>query len=126
MDFSLLVSLVSFARAVGGVLVYFPFTRVWAWYYLVGFSVGLNVGLGFGLSLLCPGCGLGFIWLVCLWAIWLFLLRADAPPLIIGEVLSDFCFSGGLGLLYYSWLFVGLCPFGNKFLTIQKKNMGLG
>ena len=23
--------------------------------------------------------------------------------------------------LYYSCLFVGLCPFGNKFLIIQKK-----
>ena len=68
MDFSLLVSLVAFARVVGGVLVYFPFTGVWAWYYLVGLPVGLNVGPGFGLSLLCPGCELGFIWLVCLLA----------------------------------------------------------
>ena len=27
----------------------------------------------------------------------------------------------GLGFLYSSWLFVGLCPFGNKFLIIHKK-----
>ena len=24
--------------------------------------------------------------------------------------------------MYYSWFFVGLFPFGNKFLIIQKKN----
>ena len=39
------------------------------------------------------------------------------------------CFSfflGTLGFLYCSWLFCfGLCPFGNKFLLIQKKRYNL-
>ena len=29
------------------------------------------------------------------------------------------------GFLYCSWLFVGLFPFGNKFLIIQKKKEGV-
>ena len=50
----------------------------------------------------------------------LVLYRAVAPfPMFIGEVLSVFGFLGPW-LLYYSW-FVGHCPFGNKFLIIQKK-----
>ena len=42
-------------------------------------------------------------------------------PIFIGEVLSVFSLPGcglGLGSLYS---LVGLCPFGNKFLIIQKK-----
>ena len=33
-------------------------------------------------------------------------------------------FLGALGFLYCSWFFffLGLCPFGNNFLLIQKKN----
>ena len=27
--------------------------------------------------------------------------------------------------MYYSWFFVGLCPFGNKFLIIKKKKIAL-
>ena len=42
--------------------------------------------------------------------------------MFLGEVLSVFRFSlVAFGFLYYSWLFVGLFPFGNKFLIIQKK-----
>ena len=42
-------------------------------------------------------------------------------PIFIGEVLSVFSLPGcglGLGSLYS---LVGRCPFGNKFLIIQKK-----
>ena len=42
-------------------------------------------------------------------------------PIFIGEVLSVFSLPGcglGLGSLYS---LVGHCPFGNKFLIIQKK-----
>ena len=53
------------------------------------------------------------------------MLRADAPLLFLREVLSGFVFFSGLGLLYSFRLFVGLCPFGNKFLIIQKKNKDL-
>ena len=39
-----------------------------------------------------------------------------------GSVRFSF-FSGGLGLLVlFLVVFFGLCPFGNKFLLIQKKN----
>ena len=31
----------------------------------------------------------------------------------------------GLDFLYSSWLFVGLFPFGNKFLIIQKKKKNI-
>ena len=41
--------------------------------------------------------------------------------MFIGEVLSVFCFLWWPWPLYSSWLFVGLYPFGNKFLIIQKK-----
>ena len=81
-------------------------------------------GLVFGLSLLCSGCGLGFIWLVFLLAYGGF-VRGRCPfPMFIREVLSVFCFFWWPWLLYSSWLFVGLCPFGNKFLIIQKKRSG--
>ena len=58
------------------------------------------------------------------WHLLDFLYRADAPfPIFIGEVLSVFVLSGSLGFLYLSssWFFVGHCPFGNKFLIIQKR-----
>ena len=41
--------------------------------------------------------------------------------MFIGEVLSIISFLWWPWPLYSSWLFVGLCPFGNKFLIIQKK-----
>ena len=44
MGFSLLVSLVAYARAVGWVLVVSPLSGVWTWFYLVGLLVGLYVG----------------------------------------------------------------------------------
>ena len=57
--------------------------------------------------------------------VWACLYLAVAPfPMFIGEVLSIFGFLGPW-LLYYSW-FVGHCPFGNKFLIIQKKKKKYG
>ena len=54
--------------------------------------------------------------------IWCFLYRADAPfPIFIGEVLSVFPVSLVALATCIFWLFVGHCPFGNKFLIIQKK-----
>ena len=51
-----------------------------------------------------------------------FLYRVDAPfPLFLGEVLSVFRFFGSF--LTSCVFFVGLCPFGNKFLFIQKKKI---
>ena len=98
-----------------------PLPGLWAWFYLVGLPFGLYVGSGFGLSLLCPGCGLGFIWLVCLLASGC--VCSGLIPLSYFEerCCPVFVFSGGLGLLYSFWLFMGLWPFGNKFLIIKKK-----
>ena len=42
--FSLLVSLVAYARAVGGVWFVSPLPGVWAWVSLDGLPVGLYVG----------------------------------------------------------------------------------
>ena len=44
MGFSLLVSMVAYARVVGWVLVVSPLPGVWTWFYLVGLLVGLYVG----------------------------------------------------------------------------------
>ena len=67
-----------------------------------------------------PGCGLLFLVCVVL-----------SGGFCIGLMPLSYVFRGGVvrfsfflvvfGLLYCSWLFVGLCPFGNKFLLIQKK-----
>ena len=43
--------------------------------------------------------------------------------MFLGEVLSVFhFFLVAFSFLYCSSLFVGICPFGNKFLLIQRKN----
>ena len=75
----------------------------------------------------CPACG-RFIVLflfarivgLCLFG-GLVLFGLLPVPIFIGEVLSDFSLPGcGFGPRpLYS--LVGLCPFGNKFLFIQKK-----
>ena len=75
----------------------------------------------------CPACGrfivlFLFAWIVglCLFG-GLVLFGLLPVPIFIGEVLSDFSLPGcGFGPRpLYS--LVGLCPFGNKFLFIQKK-----
>ena len=44
--------------------------------------------------------------------------------MFLGEVLPDFrFFPGGLWLLVLFFVFVGLWPFGNKFLLIKKKKI---
>ena len=54
------------------------------------------------------------------------LFRADAPfPIFLGEVLSVFLLPCGPWFLVFFWLFLGRCPFGNKFLIIQKKKVGI-
>ena len=77
----------------------------------------------------CPACG-RFIVLflfarivgLCLFG-GLVLFGLLPVPIFIGEVLSDFSLPGcGFGPRpLYS--LVGLCPFGNKFLFIQKKEL---
>ena len=93
------------------------------------------MGLSIGVSLAAFARGVGFCYLVgvlvilyvgdwfvfCFWyALYVrFLYRAVAPsPICLGEVLSVFRFFWEPWLLV---LFVGHCPFGNKFLIIQKK-----
>ena len=46
--------------------------------------------------------------------------------MVLGEVLSVFFVFSlvAFGLLYYLLVGFGLCPFGNKFLIIQKKKKG--
>ena len=125
---------------------------------------------GVSISLLCPGCGLGFLWLVVCWplsvgsglllmvlslvpslpswrgrlsffssvfpgfggacptglGIWCLLFQVVAPFLVLGEVLSVFQVSWGLGA---PCIVIGCCwaiaLFGNKFLLIQKKKKQL-
>ena len=74
------------------------------------------------LSNLCPGCGLGIYLVGFPVGICWFCIGLMAPfPMLIGEVLSIPWFSLGLWLLVFFWLCMGHCPFGNKFLIIQKK-----
>ena len=89
-------------------------------FYVDVLIVDLYLGSGYDCLSFARGMSLVIVgWLP--YGICLCLLRADAPLLFLGEVLSDFRFDGGLGLLYSFWLFVGHCPFGNKLLIIQKK-----
>ena len=112
----------------------------WCGFFSLG-SLGclcLAVGGGYGLVLLCPSCGFSFIWLVCLlacmwdlvcivsplpgvWA-WLYfvgfplgiclcLLRANAPLLILREVLSGFHFLWWPWPLVFFLVVCGALPF---------------
>ena len=54
--------------------------------------------------------------------LWWFLFQADAHFLCFrGSAVRFSFFLGAFGFLYCSWLFVRLCPFGNKFLLVPKK-----
>ena len=83
------------------------------------------------------GCGIYFIlfyllaceacaqdvgdWLYLFYQV-VFVLGRSPSSYILGEVLSVFHFFWCLfGFMNYSWFFVGLFPFGNKFLIIEKK-----
>ena len=69
---------------------------------------------------LCLGCGLLFLVCVVLLAGFCFGLMPLSYVFKGGAVRFSF-FLVAFGFLYCSWLFVGLCPFGNKFLLMQKK-----
>ena len=72
-----------------------------------------------------PGCGLFFI--VCVVLSGGFVSGRCPFPMFLGEVMPDFrFFLVAFGFLYCSWLFVGLWPFGNKFLLIQKRKNTIG
>ena len=45
-----------------------PLPELWVWYYVVGVLVDQYVKVWFGMVSLCPGCGLSYIWVVCLLA----------------------------------------------------------
>ena len=68
MCFSFLLSLVAFARVMGGVWFVSPLPEVRAWVSLVGLHVGPVCGVWFDVgSLLCSGCCLLLILCVCVW-----------------------------------------------------------
>ena len=80
MRLSLGVSLVAYARAVGGVWLVSPLPGMWA---CVSLHVGLYVGVWVVVCLRMPCLWAWFIWLVCLLAFVGFLYRADAPSPIL-------------------------------------------
>ena len=119
MGLSIGVSLAAYARAVGGVYglsLLCPRCGL----LLLGLCACYPVcgGLVCVLFLVCPVCGLGLYGWVACWHMLDFCIWLMPFPYFLGEVLSVFRF------LWEPWLlvlFVGHCPFGNKFLIIQKK-----
>ena len=115
MGLSIRVSLAAYARAVGGVygLPLLCLRRCACFLY---------VESGLCLFLVCLVCWLGlFGWVACLEYVG-FLFQAVAPsPMFRGGAVRFSVCLGALASCNYSWLFVGHCPFGNKFLIIQKK-----
>ena len=77
-----------------------------------------------GSSLVCisSAWGVGLVYLVGLpVGIWWFYIGLIPLSYVYRGGAVRLLFSLVASALYYSYLFVGLCPFGNKFLIIQKK-----
>ena len=91
----------------------FPAPRVWECFRFM-----MIVSLVFVWPL--PGCGLLILVCVVLSGGFCFGLMPLSYVFREGAVRFSF-FWGAFGFMVCSWLFVGLFPFGNKFLLIQKK-----
>ena len=82
-----------------------------------------------GLVLVCISSarGVGLVYLVGLpVGIWWFCIGLMPLSYVYRGGVVRLLFSLVASTLYYSYLFVGLCPFGNKFLIIQKKKKNPG